>query len=193
MSSQTLKPKNMLVDNATIYVGTFDTSNVDTFISSLTDTNKLGLGKDSVKFSAKPNITEYDFAGKKDAKVVEMQSIENWEVTVEGDCLDFNANCIKLCGLKEKTQTTPSTTYKKYEPVVGSMENNMLDIAIVGKIKDKTNVVAIVVKNGFNTEGVSLEFADKDNNAFTIKAVAHYFIDQLAEAPFCIIAPTVES
>lgn len=191
-TTTTLKPKNMLVDNATLYVGTFDTTDLDTFITSLTADKKLGLGKDSIKFSATPNITEYDFAGKKDAKVADMQSIENWEVSVEGDCLDFNENCITVCGLeKEVLETGSSTTYNKYVPVIGDMEDNMKDFVVVGKVKGSTNVVAILVKNCFNTDGISLEFADKDNNAFKLTLQAHYKIDALTTPPFEIIAPTV--
>ena len=70
-----IKPTKMIVDNAVLYTSStgFDFDDIDAIVAACTDTNRLGLGKDKIKFTATPSIVQYDFAGRKDKPVKEMQ------------------------------------------------------------------------------------------------------------------------
>ena len=60
----------MMINNGVIYlVDTLADYKIQTIVDSITADNKLGLGKDSIKFEAKPTITNYDFAGRNDRSI----------------------------------------------------------------------------------------------------------------------------
>ena len=182
-----IKPKTMIVDNATIYVApsNVDLSKIDDIVSACVEANRLGLGKDKIKFSAKPSITQYDFAGRKDKAVKEMQEVSAWEVSLEGDCLDFNGTVLKANMLKKATTT--STTHEVYEAVEGEIpEDCYLDILVAGRVFGSTDKVIIALKDCLGTE-FALEYADSDNVAVPLNLTPHYSIDSLDEVPFKII------
>jgi hypothetical protein len=181
---------NMVIGNATLYYGSFDVSNIDTLLSGLTDDNKLGLGKDSVKFTAKPKITDYDYAGKEDRKVKNMEEITGWEVKVEGDCLDFNEKALKA-SLMKKDATNKSTTYDLYVPYPELNNDCYGDVLVVGRLKNNDKPIAIIVFNAYNSDGIQFECKDKNNSAVKLAFEGSYSMENPNDTPFRIIVPKV--
>ena len=182
-----IKPTKMIVDNAVLYTTStgFDFDDIDAIVAACVDENRLGLGKDKIKFTATPSIVQYDFAGRKDKAVKEMQEVSAWEVSLEGDCLDFNGTVLKANMLKKATTT--STTHEVYEAVEGEIpEDCYLDILVAGRVFGSTDKVIIALKDCLGTE-FSLEYADADNVPVPLNLTPHYSIDSLNKVPFRII------
>ena len=182
-----IKPTKMIVDNAVLYTSStgFDFDDIDAIVAACTDTNRLGLGKDKIKFTATPSIVQYDFAGRKDKAVKEMQEVSAWEVSLEGDCLDFNEKVLKTNLIKKGTTT--STKNEVYEPLEGEIPSDCyLDIAIAGRVFGSTDKVIIVLKDCLGSE-FGLEFGDKDNIPVPLNLKPHYSIESLNDIPFKII------
>ncbi|GKX65836.1 hypothetical protein [Inconstantimicrobium mannanitabidum] len=178
---------NMIVENGVFYYGTFDTSNIDTFLAGLTDTQKLGLGKDSIKFNASPKLHDYDFAGKGDRKVKGMEGLA-WEIKASGTCIDFNDKVLGA-SLLEKDSSNASTKFDVFKPLSDIKTELYKDLLIVGKEKGKTDPVAILIKNTYNNNGVSLEMKDKENAGVSLEFEGHYDMTDLDDAPFRIFKP----
>lgn len=183
-------PKRMLVGDAVLYVGTFNFDDeVDTIMAQLTAENRLGLGKDKVSFKATPNIVDYEFSGRNDKSVKEMQGVCGWQVEVTGDCLDLNEKVLTNA-LMKKVEGTTSTKYDVYTGIEGKIpEDAYLDIAIVGKDHISNQLVAILVKDCIGTE-FALEFANNEEDVATpLNLKPCYSIEELDKVPFKIIAP----
>lgn len=183
-------PKRMLVGDAVLYVGVFNfDDDADTIMAQLTAENRLGLGKDKVSFKATPNIVDYEFSGRNDKSVKEMQGICGWQVEVTGDCLDLNETVLTNA-LMKKVGTDPSTKYDVYTGIEGKIpEDAYLDIAIVGKDHISNKLVAILVKDCIGTE-FALEFANNEEDVATpLNLKPCYSIEELGKVPFKIIAP----
>lgn len=179
---------NMVIGNATLYYGTFDDTNMQTLISGLSDTDKLGLGKDSIKFSAKPKITDYDFAGKEDRKVMNMEEITGWDISVAGSCIDFNEKVL-TASLMAKESGAEGDTFTVYTPQSSLSTSSYSDLLIVGRLKNNASPVAVLVKNTYNADGIQFECKDKGNAAIKFSFEAAYSMDALDEVPFKIITP----
>ena len=179
---------NMVIGNAKIYYGTFDPTNVETMITGLTDAQRLGLGKDSIKFAAKPKITDYDFAGKEDRKVMNMEEITGWDISVSGSCIDFNEK-ILTASLMTKATPLEGDKYVVYTPQSSLSTASYSDLLIVGRLKNNAEPVAILVKNTYNADGVQFECKDKDNAGIKFSFEAAYSMDRLDEVPFLVITP----
>ncbi|MDS0525458.1 hypothetical protein NNC19_07190 [Clostridium sp. SHJSY1] len=181
---------NMVIGNATLFYGDnyFNATNVDELIKSLTDDKKLGLGKDSIKFTAKPKITDFDFAGKEDRKVKNMEEITGWDIKAEGSLLDLNENVLSASLIKKDTKTS-SETYEVFIPQPSLNNSSYHDLVILGRVKNNQYPIAIIVKNSYNAEGFSMEFKDKENDAIKMSFEGAYDMDKLDETPFKIIKP----
>lgn len=179
---------NMVIGNAKIYYGTFDPTNVETMITGLTAADRLGLGKDSIKFAAKPKITDYDFAGKEDRKVMNMEEITGWDISVSGSCIDFNEKVL-TASLMTKRTPAEADKYVVYTPQSSLSTASYSDLLIVGRLKNNNEPVAILVKNTYNADGVQFECKDKDNAGIKFSFEAAYSMDRLDEVPFLVITP----
>jgi hypothetical protein len=179
---------NMVIGNATLYYGTFDDTNMQTLVASLTDADKLGLGKDSIKFAAKPKISDYDFAGKEDRKVMNMEEITGWDISVDGSCIDFNEKVL-TASLMTKSTSAEGDTYAVYTPQSSLSTASYKDLVVVGRLKNNAQPVAVLVKNTYNADGIQFECKDKNNAAIKFSFEAAYSMDALSEVPFKIITP----
>jgi hypothetical protein len=179
---------NMVIGNAVLYYGTFNDTNMQTLVESLTDADKLGLGKDSIKFSAKPKITDYDFAGKEDKKVMNMEEITGWDISVSGSCIDFNEKVL-TASLMTKSTPTDTDKYIVYTPQSSLSTASYKDLVIVGRLKNNPDPVAILVKNTYNADGIQFECKDKNNAAIKFTFEAAYSMDALNDVPCKMITP----
>lgn len=171
---------NMLVDNAVVYYDKFDPStitDVASYIKTLAD-KELGIIEDTLKFEAKPDIHDIKHAGSNGNKEVGWQRITGWTTKIQTNILNFNDTVFgsSLLVKDEKGFYTPIT--EGLIPI-----ENYKDLIIVGEdLKDGTPHL-IVVKNSYNTEGISLEFKDKNENAVKMQFEGH---SKGKEKPFYI-------
>lgn len=160
---------NMLINNATLYTAKVNRETeptITSLISLIVDENKFGLGKDSIKFEAKPTITEYDFAGKLDDSYKDMEEITGWNVSLTGDVLDISEKVLEYSCFKKVEDT--DTEYVRYEPCERINSEIYKDLIVVGEVKGKKEKIILIIYNTFNEDGLSIEFKDKDNNAASL-------------------------
>lgn len=189
------RKQNMLINNGVLYMaGELTDYKIATILAAITDENKLGLGKDSIKFEAKPVVTDYDFAGRFDRSMKGMQEINGWEVSLEGDLLDFNTKLMDLTLLEEKAEAGETNTdYKKYVPKAKLDDStDYKNIILVGTVKDSDNPIVILVKRTFSQDGLQFELKDAENSAVSLVFKGSYDFDNDEDMPFEILIPTIK-
>ena len=175
---------NMLINNGILYKAE-DVSSVDKILEAIKDANKIGLGKDSIKVTAKPKVTSYDFAGKLDNEYKEFEDITGWEVKMEGDCIDFNEEVLGLSLLEKETDN--NTDYNVYTTKEELSDSDYINIICVGKIKGKDKNVIFILKNVFNEDGIKATLKDKDNASVSLTFTAKCTLTD--KKPFKILTP----
>lgn len=189
-----MRKQNMLINNGVLYMaGELTDYKIATILAAITDKNKLGLGKDSIKFEAKPVVTDYDFAGRFDRSMKGMQEINGWEVSLEGDLLDFNSKLMELTLLEEKTEADDTNTdYKKYVPKAKLNDStDYKNIILVGTVKDSDKPIVILIKRTFSQDGLQFELKDAENSAVSLVFKGSYDFDNDEDMPFEILIPTI--
>lgn len=177
---------NILVDSAVLYYGDFDLSALDSVITTI-EGKELGIAKGSLKFEAKPEIRDMEYAGSLERKVAGMQRILKWDVTAEADILDFNENVLTASLIKKEANT--STKFDVYAPSHEIAEVDYKDLLIVGKKHLSNEPIIIHVFNSYNPEGISFECKDKDEAATSMKFTGAYNFKNDNEKPFKIYMP----
>lgn len=181
---------NMAVNNATLYRAKITDLSIEKIMKQIQDTNKIGLGKDSIKFEAKPSITSYDYAGKGDNDVKDFEEITGWSAKLTGDVLDLNEKLFNMSLMELQTDT--NNKFKRYAPKEVLDGSEYEDVLAVGTIKGTEDPIVIVVRNCFNEDGCTLEFKDKDNASASLTFVGKKDIKNNSKA-FEIIIPTITS
>ena len=159
MEVKSAKELNLILSEASVYAGDFSKltiQNTDEFIKTL-DQYYLGLFKDKVTISAKPKIRQIKNAAK---QVKGFEMIDEWDVKISGDLLDFNKNYLDI-SLFEKTET-------KYTAKMGLIDvTDYKDVIIIG-YNDEKKPEIVLVKNCLNKEGLNLSAVAKDDNTFKL-------------------------
>ena len=191
------RPINELINNATLFINRTPLKDseitIEKILSLMTVENRLGLGKDTIKFEAKPSVTEYDFAGKLDNSVKWFEEITGWKVSLEGDILDINKNLVDV-SLMENLEDN-NKDYKIFKPKERLKDTDYSDIIVCGELKGTDKTVIIYVRNTFNEDGLSITFKDKDNNAATLKFTGKSELDfttMKMTTPFFLLYPPIE-
>ena len=191
------RPINELINNATLFINRTPLKDseitIEKILSLMTVENRLGLGKDSIKFEAKPSVTEYDFAGKLDNSVKWFEEITGWKVSLEGDILDINKNLVDV-SLMENLEDN-NKDYKIFKAKERLKDTDYSDIIVCGELKGTDKTVIIYVRNTFNEDGLSITFKDKDNNAATLKFTGKSELDfttMKMTTPFFLLYPPIE-
>ena len=177
-----------IVDSAVLYYGDFNLegTKLDTLLDII-KSKELGLAKDSIKFEAKPNIRDIEYAGRMERSVVGKQRITKWDVTVEGNILDLNEAVLNASLVNKKV--SESTKYDVFEPSYGLIAaENYKDLLIVGTELGTEDPIAIHVFNSLNPEGLLLELKDVDEASTAMKFTGAYNSDGKT-TPFKIYKP----
>lgn len=180
-----------LINEATLYKCS-DVSTAKKIIDAIVDDNKIGIGKDSIKFEASLQTINYDYAGKRDRQTKETEEATGWSVKLEGDLLDFNANLMGLSLMVKDAEDTTATGYEIYNPKDDLASTDFTNIICVGNLKnmatqEKTKGI-IVVKNTYNSGGLQAEFKEKDNSAWKLTFNGMYTLS--GDKPFAILMPS---
>lgn len=178
---------DMIVGSAKIYVGDFSANykKPNALIASLGAENEFGLCKDGVKIKSEANIAEYDFNGKNDKTVKEMQEILGYTVEIEGELIDINETFLSMSGFKKET-IEETGDYKIYNPSALN-DTDYKDIVIVGRLLGKDTVCAILCKNCYNSNGIEFDTKDKENAGAKFKFNSCYSIEDMDATPISII------
>ncbi|MDB8791953.1 hypothetical protein PN398_14620 [Romboutsia sp. 1001216sp1] len=158
--------KNVVIDAASVYLGvTID--NPDD-LSGIAD-KCIGLTRDSVSLTLKPNVREIDFNGKLERKVKDTSRILGWEVSAECEALELTPQVLN--GSLMTKVSTSSTKYDKYVPSNDLVYN---DVVVVGTLMGSSNPIVAVIKNAYNAEGLNLETKDSDESVCKMSFQGHY-------------------
>lgn len=182
------------INEATLYKCD-DVSSGEKIIAAITDANKIGTGKDSIKFEAALQTINFDYAGKRDRQTKETEEATGWSVKLEGDVLDFNTNLMGLSLMVKDTKDTSATGYDIYNPTDNLSSSDFTNIICVGNLKnmatqEKTQGI-IVVKNTYNSGGLQAEFKEKDDSAWKLTFNGMYTLN--GDKPFAILMPSQTS
>ncbi|WP_195954413.1 hypothetical protein [Clostridium tertium] len=180
---------NIIVDSAVIYYGDFDTSTLDNLMTTING-KELGLSKSSLKFEAKPEIRDIEYAGSFERKVKGMQRVLKWDVSAEADILDFNENVLTASLIKKESNA--STKFDVYSPSTDIADGDYKDLLIVGKKHKSNDPIVIHIFNSYNPEGISFEMKDKDEAGTSMKFIGAYSFENNTEKPFKIYMPKKE-
>ena len=174
--------KQLLIDSCSVYMGDIDLTNPDQY-KTLLSNMFLGLTRNGVTVSIKPNIKEIDFDGRKDRKVKGMDRILGWEVGAECETLEIGEKLFDVSLFKKVT--TSSTKFDKYVPSGDMAYSNVL---LVGTLTKTQEPILVLIKNAYNSEGLTLETKDKDEAGVKMKLVGTYEIGS-DEPPVDIFIP----
>ncbi|MDC4241822.1 hypothetical protein NE398_16930 [Clostridium tertium] len=177
---------NIVVDSGIIYYGDFDTSTLDNLMTTING-KELGLIKSSLKFEAKPEIRDIEYAGSLERKIKGMQRILKWDVSAEADILDFNENVLTASLIKK--ESNESTKFDVYSPSNNILDGDYKDLLIVGKKHKSNEPIVIHIFNSYNPEGMSFEMKDKDEASTSMKFIGAYTFEDDTKKPFKIYMP----
>ncbi|MCR6516327.1 hypothetical protein M4I33_15800 [Clostridium sp. LY3-2] len=156
---------NIIVNYATLYWGDFSTvSATAEFVKSL-DGKELGVSKEKVSVSTKPKIRQMKNAADKE---LGWQSIDQWEVKVTADMLDFDAQLLDASLFKSDETGT------KFEAIQGIIPiTSYKTLLIVGE-NVKGEPVIVEVSNTYNSEGLSFDCKNRDEAGIKVNFTGAY-------------------
>ncbi|MGL6187064.1 MAG: hypothetical protein ACRC1T_16965 [Clostridium chrysemydis] len=156
---------NIIVNYATLYWGDFSTvSATAEFVKSL-DGKELGVSKEKVSVSTKPKIRQMKNAADKE---LGWQSIDQWEVKVTADMLDFDAQLLEASLFKADETGT------KFEAIQGIIpEASYKTLLIVGE-NVKGEPVIVEVPNTYNSEGLNFDCKNRDEAGIKVNFSGAY-------------------
>lgn len=154
----TAKEHNIIQNEGAVYIGNFsEIQATSEFVKTLAE-KMLGVFKDKMTISAKPKIRPIKNAA---GKVKGWQTIDQWDVKITGDLLDFNSKLLETSLFKKESNG-------RYTAQVGIIEeSNYTDVLIVGE-NNKGEYNIILVRDVFNTEGLSFDLKGKDEAGFKL-------------------------
>lgn len=160
----TAKDMNILVNEGAIYCGNFQNiTPTKDFIDGLSE-KTLGVFSDKITVSAKPKIREIKNAAQ---KTKGFQLIDQWNVKISGDLLDFNEKLLETSLFKKEEDGH----YVATTGLIG--ESNYTDVLIVGENLNGDFTI-ILARDILNTEGLSFDMVGNDNSTFKISLENSY-------------------
>lgn len=180
-------PKSLLLDAGAFfknfYVGT------DTFTSAVTAGKLLGATQGGGNFSAIPTIRNIAIDGIK-GSAKGLQGIDDWTVTLTANVKEVKKTTIETA---LATSTVDTSTNNKYDIITADNEIALTDyidnITWVGNLSGTNEPVIIQVYNALNTNGLTLNVADKAEAVLALTFTGHYTDTDLDSPPFAIYYP----
>lgn len=166
------KEHDIVVNEGFLYYGNFSSISADdTFIKTLAD-KLLGVTQDKVSVSIKPKIRQIKNAA---MKVKGWETIDEWEVKITGELLDFNEKLLEASLFKQ----VKDSEKVHYETVQGLIdESNYKDLLIVGK-NISGNPIIVHVKNTYNNAGITMDLVGKSDSAVKFEFDSAYESEQV--------------
>lgn len=180
-------PKSLLLDAGAFfknfYVGT------DTFATAVTAGKLLGATQGGGNFSAVPTIRNIAIDGIK-GNAKGLQAIDDWVVTLTANVKEVKKETIETA---LAASSVDSTTNNKYDIITADNEIALTDyidnITWIGNQSGTNEPVIIQVYNALNTNGLTLNVADKAEAVLALTFTGHYTDTDLDSPPFAIYYP----
>lgn len=158
MSIGSAKDHNIIVNEGCLYVGNFsNVSATSDFVKGL-ESSTLGVFKDKLTITAKAKIREIKNAAQ---KVKNWQYIDQWNIKITGDLLDFNDKLLETSLFKKAEDG-------HYVATTGLIDSTKYKDALVVGENNKGEIVIVLVRDVFNTEGLDFEMIGNDEAGFKI-------------------------
>ncbi|WP_338627505.1 hypothetical protein QJR52_06155 [Clostridium baratii] len=154
----TAKEHNLIQNEGAVYLGNF--SNIQAtkeFVEGLKD-KMLGVFKDKLQVSAKPKIRDIKNAA---GKVKGWQDVDEWDVKVTGDLLDFNPKLLETSLFKKAEDG-------HYTATMGLIDEAQYQDALIIGENNKGEYNIILVKDILNKEGLNFDMKARDEAGFKL-------------------------
>lgn len=152
-------------------------------------TKLLGATRGGGQFIAKPTVRAIEVDGVKGA-AKGLQTLDNWEVNIEANMLELDADTLKIALVSGDIDTTTDTDYD----IITARNNIELtdyieNITWIGTLSGSEKPVIIQVLNALSTDGLTLQTQDKNEAVVKLRFVGHYDGVDLQSPPFKIYYP----
>lgn len=154
--------EDLIIDEATVFLTSNSIDTVDTLLTAIQN-DLLGTIKGDFTVKVEPLIREMEYAGKRGNTHKGDERILGYNVTGEGEFMNFNTKVLETSFLKKVTTT--STKYDKYVPKSDIVDADYKHLVVVGKLKGETEKSIMVIKNTMNRAGLEVTYKDSDEGA----------------------------
>lgn len=179
--------KSLLLDAGAFfknfYVGT------DTFASAVTAGKLLGATSGGGSFNAVPTMRNIEIDGiKGEAKGLKV--LDSWDVGLSANVKEIKKATIQAALATSEVDTATSSDYDIIQAKNEIALTDYIDnITWIGNLSGTNKPVIIQIYNALNGNGLSVDFADKDEAVLGMEFKGHYTDTNLDNPPFKIYYP----
>lgn len=178
-------PKNLLLDAGAFFKNFYP--GTDTYASAVAAGKLIGATSGGGSFAAVPEVRAIPIDGiKGDAKGAVV--IDSWAVTITASMKEAAKNLIAMSLITGRIDTS---TDANYDIITADSEIRLTDyienITWIGRLAGSNLPVIIQIFNSLNTNGLTMNFADKKEAAPSLSFKAHS--NGGTNAPFAIYYP----
>lgn len=180
-------PKSLLLDAGAFfknfYVG------IDTFTTAVAAGKLIGATQGGGVFSAIPTIRQIPIDGIKGA-AKGLEVIDEWVITMTSNVKEVKRATIQAALTSSSVDTTTSANH---DIITANTEIALTDyidnITWVGTLSGTNEPVIIQIYNAINTNGLTLNTADKAEAVLALTFTGHYSDTDIDTPPFAIYYP----
>lgn len=191
-------PKHLMLD-AGAFFKNFDVSK-DTFATAKADGKLLGATSGGGEFSAVPEIRQVEVDGVK-GRAKGLETLDSWEVYIKATFIELSADVLATMLTTGKTEMVADvdSKVKGYTKISATQKIELTDyidnIVWIGTLSGSDEPVIIEIRNGLDTDGLTLTFADKSETTSDATFYGHYDEDDIDNdtPPFTIYYPNVDA
>lgn len=191
-------PKHLMLD-AGAFFKNFDVSK-DTFATAKAAGKLLGATSGGGEFSAVPEIRQVEVDGVK-GRAKGLETLDSWEVYIKATFIELSADVLATMLTTGKTETVADvdSKVKGYTKISATQKIELTDyidnIVWIGTLSGSDEPVIIEIRNGLDTDGLTLTFADKSETTSDATFYGHYDEDDIDNdtPPFTIYYPNVDA
>lgn len=166
------KFNDIFIDEASLYFTSADITKVDTLVTTISQ-DFLTLVKSDLAIKVKPVIRQLEYAGSKGNKNKGDERITGYEVSCEGEGLNFNVKLLSA-SLMVKDSTITSTKYDCYVPKMTIDDTDYKSLVIIGTLQGATEKGIWVIENTYNDNGFEFAFKENDEGATKFNFTGHF-------------------
>ena len=169
--------------------GAFYKNLLPTEFSALPAEKLLGATRGGGVFNAVPELRDIPVDGVK-GRAKGLKVVDSVDVNMSVNLLETSVESLQLA---LGASTVDTTTDEDFDIIEGKTDIEDADyaenITYVGKLSGSALPVIIQIFNVYNSNGLSITRADKDESVITLELHAHYAADALEAPPYKIFYP----
>lgn len=199
ISGFTTKTAKHLMLDAGAFFKNFDVSK-DTFATAKAAGKLLGATSGGGEFSAVPEIRQVEVDGVK-GRAKGLETLDSWEVYIKATFIELSADVLAtmLTTGKAEMVADVDSKVKGYTKITATQKIELTDyidnIVWIGTLSGSDEPVIIEIRNGLDTDGLTLTFADKSETKSDATFYGHYSEEDIDNdtPPFTIYYPSVDA